>query len=102
MTQTTSDYYRVEGWGGIAFVLLGPASEEVAPEPYVACDVPEGEHEHDEACWIWPDIEQVDSETHVRVVMVGDDAVHTVDKDDLSPLSEDEFCHGCGQIGCGH
>lgn len=37
-----------------------------------------------------------------QVVMVGDDHVHYVDPSDLSPLDDDEFCGGCGQIGCGH
>lgn len=36
------------------------------------------------------------------VRMVGDDRDFTVDLDDLQPLNEDEFCGGCGQIGCGH
>lgn len=33
--------------------------------------------------------------------MVGDDREFTFDVDDLTPLDEDEFCSGCGQIGCG-
>lgn len=38
----------------------------------------------------------------VVVVMVGDDARHTVDPDTLKPVTEEEFCAGCGQLGCGH
>ena len=34
-------------------------------------------------------------------MMVGDDAHHLVDEDDILPLADDEFCSGCGQIGCG-
>lgn len=36
------------------------------------------------------------------MVMVGDDRPHHVDRHDMTPLEEDEFCHECGQIGCGH
>lgn len=36
----------------------------------------------------------------VEVVMVGDDRVHVVDPNDLSPLEDDEYCPECGQIGC--
>lgn len=38
----------------------------------------------------------------VRAVMVGDDRVHIVDPDDLTEIDEDDYCSGCGQIGCGH
>lgn len=33
--------------------------------------------------------------------MVGDDRTFTFDVAELTPLSEDEFCAGCGQICCG-
>ena len=36
------------------------------------------------------------------VTYVGDDATHLVHKDDVAPLARDEYCGGCGQIGCGH
>jgi hypothetical protein len=76
-------YYTVKGWGeGIAFYLLGPVMNR--DEDYE-----------------WTGIEEPD-ENMVRAVMVGDDKVHTVDRDDLVLLDEDDFCHGCGQIGCGH
>ena len=34
--------------------------------------------------------------------MVGDDRDFEVDVSDVEPIDEDEFCGGCGQIGCGH
>lgn len=34
--------------------------------------------------------------------MVGDDFEWHVDASDITPLPEEEFCGGCGQIGCGH
>ncbi len=36
------------------------------------------------------------------VVMVGDDVRHRVPAGSLTVLDEDDFCGGCGQIGCGH
>lgn len=36
------------------------------------------------------------------IVMVGDDAMHLVNPDDVSDIDEDEYCHECGQIGCAH
>lgn len=34
------------------------------------------------------------------VRMVGDDRDHEVAADELEPINDDEFCGGCGQIGC--
>lgn len=36
----------------------------------------------------------------VVAVMVGDDRKHSIDPDDLTPLAEEDYCPGCGQIGC--
>jgi len=76
-------YYTVKGWSeGTAFYLLGPVMNR------------------DEDYW-WTGIEEPD-ENMVRAVMVGDDKVYRVYRDDLVLLDEEEFCHGCGQVGCGH
>jgi hypothetical protein len=72
--------YRVEGWGGIAFYLLG--YKLVRDEDYE-----------------WSGIEYEDRDW-VRAVMVGDDTVHVVEVDDLTPLDEGDYCSECGQIGC--
>lgn len=40
--------------------------------------------------------------TMALVRMVGDDRDHEVGLDTLTPLPEDDFCGGCGQIGCAH
>ena len=95
-------HYTVKDWGkGIAFYVIGhPATvaecqghpddgEFYGPigETFYcdgSCEVPE------------PDKDRV------IAVMVGDDREHIVDVDDLVPLSEDAFCPGCGQVGCGH
>ena len=36
------------------------------------------------------------------VRMVGDDGVQHYDITDLTPIDDESFCGGCGQIGCGH
>jgi hypothetical protein len=77
--------YRVAGWGeGIAFRYIGPEVERY-------WDLDEGSTPED------PD-ERLTG--RVQVVMVGDDRVWNVDPEDLTELAEDEFCRGCGQIGC--
>ncbi len=38
----------------------------------------------------------------IVAVMVGDDARHTFDPDDLSPIPDLAYCAECGQMGCGH
>lgn len=35
------------------------------------------------------------------VMMVGDDVKHHVHPDTITPLDPEDFCSGCGQIGCG-
>jgi hypothetical protein len=37
----------------------------------------------------------------VIAVMVGDDRKHVYDPDDFEPINEEDYCSGCGQIGCG-
>ena len=40
------------------------------------------------------------SSERANVIMVGDDREHEVEVDSLTRLDEDDFCSGCGQIGC--
>jgi len=75
------DTVRVSGYRGIAFRYLGPETR------------PDEDTE-------WSGFEP---ETGMAlVVMVGDDRRHVVDPADMTPLADDEFCGGCGQIGCSH
>ena len=73
--------YRVAGYDGIAFRLLG--YKETRTEEFE-----------------WTGEPEIDTD-YVRAVMVGDDHVYVVDVDDLTPLEEGDYCPGCGQIGCG-
>ena len=79
----TEPAYTVNGWSkGIAFRLRGPVMER-------------------DEDFEWTGIENP-SENMVEVVMIGDDAIHVVDKDDLQLLDELAYCSECGQVGCGH
>ena len=44
---------------------------------------------------------RIDADT-VAAIMVGDDAERAVSIGDLTPISEDDYCHVCGQLGCTH
>lgn len=33
--------------------------------------------------------------------MIGDDRTFTFEPDELTPIGEDDYCPGCGQVGCG-
>lgn len=73
--------YRVDRWKGIAWRVVGSEIETF-------------ETEDGYADW---------RETGRLVcVMVGDDARHTFDPEDVHPLDDDAFCHVCGQVGCTH
>lgn len=48
------------------------------------------------------EFELVADRSRVVAVMVGDDKRHVLDIEDLKLITEDEYCHSCGQIGCGH
>ena len=73
--------YRVEGYRGIAFYLDGFVR-------YRGSD------------YEWSGLKYEDR-SRVRAIMVGDDRVHEVDVDDLTPLADGDYCKDCGQIGCG-
>jgi hypothetical protein len=71
--------YKVRGYGGIAFHVLGWETEPDEDTEWTGIEVRTG---------------------RVLAVMVGDDHRHSVDEDDLTPLNEEDYCPGCGQIGC--
>lgn len=73
--------YTVRGWRDVAFWVDGWETE------------PDEDTE-------WSGYEERTG--RLLVVMVGDDKRHAVDPDDLTQLKEREYCHSCGQIGCGH
>ncbi|MFQ5668553.1 MAG: hypothetical protein ACE5I7_19280 [Candidatus Binatia bacterium] len=72
--------YHVDGWEGIAFHAI-----RMETEP-------------DEDT-VWSGFENETGRVVVR--MVGDDRDFAVEVEDLTPLPEEDYCSGCGQIGCG-
>jgi hypothetical protein len=92
--------YRVSGYGGVAFYLLGHAVEETYEGDYLVCDDEECDHMLSEMCWAEGDTSLSLNPDMVRAVMVGDDTEHIIDIDDLTPIADEDYCHECGQIGC--
>lgn len=74
--------YTVDGYRGIAWNVYD----------YVMTEGPDTE---------WTGEPEVDYD-RVVCVMVGDDRRFEFDITELTKIEEDEFCHGCGQVGCGH
>lgn len=92
--------YSVRGYRGIAFYLLGYATEQQYEGDLLLCDDEECDHQTSEMCWAEGDWSIVTDTDKVRAVMVGDDREHIIDIDDLTKIADDDYCHGCGQIGC--
>jgi hypothetical protein len=86
----------VNGYRGIAFRIKGyPLTWQPDTYIYVDDDGAEYECEADSGEWF-----EDRNCGQVLAVMVGDDHEHIIDVDDLIPLDDDDYCHGCGQIGC--
>ena len=102
MSDTTKfkdgDYVKIEGYKGIAFVVLGPSQLE-PDDSWFICD-----HEYDSYCGYctgeYDDIEPRYSDSTYDCVMVGDDRVFKFPECDIELLPSSEFCVDCGQIGC--
>lgn len=91
--------YSVRGWPGVAVRISGfPERWEPCTALVIDDDGEEHEEETDEGDWV----EQDESCGRVIVVMVGDDARHEVDVDDLTVLDPLAYCESCGQLGCAH
>jgi len=71
--------YSVKGWRGVAFRIYGWETE------------PDEDTE-------WSGIENRTG--NLVAVMIGDDRKHIIGPSDIIPISEDEYCPECGQIGC--
>lgn len=73
--------YTVKGWGnGIAWNVLGWEQIENEDTEWSGYTV----HSGDLLC-----------------VMVGDDRIFVVPPENLTKLGPSEYCHSCGQVGCG-
>ena len=77
-----ADAYTVAGWGaGIAWGIWGWETEPDEDTEWSGCENRTG---------------------MLLACMVGDDALHTVDPEDVTALDEDDYCQECGQVGCCH
>jgi hypothetical protein len=97
--------YTVAGFSGVAFYLAG-RSQRWEAYRYWADDPdgPEDPETGERGYWADDDYEGEwcdDPDGQLWAVMVGDDAFHPVERADLSPLGDDDYCAGCGQVGCG-
>jgi hypothetical protein len=76
-----AEAYCVRGYAGVAFYVLGWEIEPDEDTEWSGCEVRTG---------------------RVLAVMVGDDQRHSLDPDDVTELPREDYCAGCGQIGCTH
>lgn len=100
-TQATFDFtsaYTAAGWAaGIAWRATGYVQEWT--EERWEYDG-EGDPD-DEASYCYCEPEQVEDRSRVVAHMVGDDRDFDFDISDLTPIADDDYCSGCGQVGCG-
>lgn len=87
--------YKREGWDGVAFFVTGYAPMMTEVEDSFV------DEETGETCYTY-DVVIDDNPNMVIAVMVGDDIEWHVDVDELTAINDDDYCSGCGQIGCGH
>lgn len=86
--------YRVSGYNGIAFYYSHPETEQTEIWEECGEDTLTGEPL---GYYDWEECQT----GMVVMVMVGDDRDHVIDPNDCVPLSDSDYCSGCGQIGCG-
>ena len=80
-TTFPAEAYKVAGWDGVAFRVYGWETEPTEDTVWDGCEERTG---------------------RVVVVMIGDDARHVVDLEDITPLDREAYCGECGQMGCVH
>lgn len=92
--------YRVAYSPGIAFSPSSFGQREIQEDWELICTLgSECEHEGIE-CWLYFEPGFEDDWSKIEGHWVGDDHLFIVDVDDLIPIEEDDYCPGCGQIGC--
>ncbi len=94
--------WRIEGCGGVAFRVTGWIKEYRQEDDQIICEDLECDHQLSDMCWSAGETSIVESDEWIKAVMIGDDREDSFHIDRLSPLTDDQFCRECGQIGCGH
>lgn len=94
------DSVKVAGYSGVAWRVIGPHTEN----QWVECLVYD-ESTDDDGTLLNDDVYDIGDWEEVEtgmidVHMVGDDRTFTFDPDELTPLTDAEFCHDCGQTSC--
>jgi hypothetical protein len=105
MAKFTQQHYKRDGYEGIAWRVVGQPmiQSECQGHPDNTGMAPDDQFESGQTYYCDGSCEEPQpDETRVIAVMVGDDRRHTFDADELVPISDNEFCSECGQIGCGH
>lgn len=73
--------YIADGWGaGIAWRATALETEPDEDTEWTGFENPTG---------------------RVLAHMVGDDRTYAFDPDDLTAIADEDYCQGCGQVGCG-
>ena len=93
----SADAYTIKGYRGVAWRVLGWETEPGETEWWDATGGEDGEGE-----MVLDDDPEPVRTGRVVARMVGDDHRFTFDESDLTPLTREEYCGECGQIGCGH
>ena len=74
-----ADAYTVSQYTGVAWHVLGWETEPDADTEWSGYETRTG---------------------NLIAVMIGDDRHFSVDPDDVTPIGRDNYCGGCGQVGC--
>ena len=95
----TDGRYKVLNHGGVAWRVLGPSKVWTEESWEIVCEENDCDHDSD-MCYVYNEPEKEDDPFMVDCVMVGDDEVWSFYTDDLTMISDEEYCRECGQIGC--
>lgn len=76
-----ADAYRVDRSDGVAWHVLGWETEPDEDTEWSGYEVRTGQ---------------------VVCIMIGDDHHFAIDPEEIHPIDREEYCGGCGQMGCEH
>lgn len=99
-TDTGFDFgpaYHVAGYDGIAFRADAYETETIGE--WRLWNEDEDADPDDESSYDWEEEERLTG--MILAHMIGDDRTFVLDPDDMTPIGDDDYCAGCGQIGCG-
>ena len=77
--ESDEDGYTADGYRGVAWRIIGREMQETPDTEWDGIYEPTG---------------------HIIACMVGDDRPFSFDPDELTRIADEDYCAGCGQIGC--